>query len=135
MTIEKARKLRKMIELASVSLSDKDASTSPELFPRMKYDGSLILYKTRINWNGKIKMAAQDLWDTEANNPDNAPSLWTDIAYRDGYRIIPQVFTAADQFDLGEYGWWNDELYESTMAGNVYTPEQYPNGWKKVERS
>lgn len=129
---EKARTLRKYIEKAAGSLDDKDASVSPELFPRMKYDGSLISYKTRINWNGKIKMAAQDLWDTEQNNPDNAPTLWNDIEYKDGIRIIPEVITADRAFSLGEKGWWGDSLYESLINANVYTPAQYPQGWTLV---
>lgn len=129
---EKARTLRKYIEKAAGSLEDKDASVSPELFPRMKYDGSLISYKTRINWNGKIKMAAQDLWDAEQNNPDNAPTLWNDIEYKDGIRIIPEIITADRAFSLGEKGWWGDSFYESLINANVYTPAQYPQGWTLV---
>lgn len=124
--------LRAIIEKASAGLDDKDASMSAELFPRMKYDGALIAYKTRINWNGKIKMAAGDLWDAEQNNPDNAPNLWNDIAYKDGFRYIPEVITAGQAFSLGEKGWWLDELYESLINANVYTPSAYPQGWRKL---
>lgn len=35
-------------------------------------------------------MAAADLWDTAENNPENVPTLWEDIMYHDGYRIIPR---------------------------------------------
>lgn len=129
---DRARALRPLIEKASAGLEDKDASCGAELFPRMKYDGSLIAYKTRINWRGTVKMAAVDLWDTEQNNPDNAPALWSDIAYKDGYRYIPEVITADQAFTLGEKGWWLDELYESLIAANVYTPAAYPQGWKKL---
>lgn len=129
---DRARALRPLIEKASAGLDDRDASCGAELFPRMRYDGSLIAYKTRINWNGKIKMAAGDLWDTERNNPDNAPNLWNDISYKDGYRFIPEVITADQAFSLGEKGWWLDELYESLIDANVYTPVAYPQGWRKL---
>lgn len=132
MTRERAYRLREMMHKAAISLDDKDASAAPELFPRMKYDGSLISYQTRINWNGTVKMAAVDLWDTEENNPDNAPALWSDLKYRDGIRIIPEVITAAEMFAKGEKGWWGDELYESLIDANVYTPAQYPQGWEKI---
>ena len=128
-----ALRLRAIIETASVSLDDKTASTAPTLFPRLKQDGSLIKAGTRINYNGSIKRAAVDLWDTEANNPDNAPTLWEDILYRDGYRIIPDVITAGTAFALDELGWWGDKLYKSLLSANVYTPEQYPNGWELQE--
>ena len=130
--IERARALRPIIEQAAQSLDDKIASASAELFPKLKQDGSLVKAGTRINWNGKLKRAAVDLWDTPENNPDNAPTLWTDIAYRDGYRIAPETFTAVNAAALGEYMWFGDTLYESLMAGNVYKPEQAPTAWRIV---
>ena len=128
-----ALKLRSIVEQAAVSLDDKTASEAAALFPSLKGDGSLVSYGTRINWHGVIKKAAVDLWDTEANNPDNAPSLWEDIDYREGYRIIPETITVAAAFSAGEIGWWKDEKYRSKLAANVYTPEQYAAGWEKVE--
>ena len=128
-----ALRLRAIIETAAASLDDKTASTAPTLFPRLRQDGSLIKAGTRINYNGSIKRAAVDLWDTEANNPDNAPTLWEDILYRDGYRIIPDVITAGTAFALDELGWLGDKLYKSLLSANVYTQEQYPNGWESQE--
>jgi hypothetical protein len=123
------------IESLTESLDDATASTVIPLYPSMKYDGNLIKSGTRINWNGTLKRAAVDLWDTEQNNPDNAKALWEDIQYRDGYRIIPDVITAGLSFSNGEKGWWGDELYESTVDNNVHTPEQYAPNWKIVEQS
>ena len=132
MTREEALKLRSIVEIAAVSLDDKTASEGATLFPRLKQDGSLVRAGTRINWNGTIKRAANDLWDTEANDPDNAPTLWEDIAYREGYRIIPDTITAGTAFAKDECGWWGDVLYKSLIDANVYTPEQYPAGWEVV---
>ena len=128
-----ALRLRVIIETAAASLDDKTASTAPTLFPRLKQDGSLIKAGTRINYNGSIKRAAVDLWDTADNSPDNAPTLWEDILYRNGYRIIPDVITAGTAFALDELGWWGDKLYKSLLSANVYTPEQYPRGWELQE--
>lgn len=129
MTMEKARELRRLIEKASASLDDRAASMGAELFPRLKYDGSLIAAGTRINWNGTLKIAAVDLWDEERNSPDNAPTLWQSIAYREGIRIIPATIAAETAFAKGERGWWGDAVYESLIDANVHTPEQYPDGW------
>lgn len=131
--IEKARACRKAIIAAVPSLDDKTASTSTELFPRLLENGALVKAGSRINWRGTLKRAAVDLWDTEENNPDNAPTLWEDIAYRNGYRIIPEVITATLAFALGECGYWGDTLYRSTINANVYTPEQYADGWEVIE--
>lgn len=130
--LENARRLRKIIEIASESLDDAVASESPELFRSLKNNGDLIEVGTRINWNGIIKRASTNLWDTEANNPDNAPTLWEDILYRNGIRIIPEVITVGTAFAKGEKGWWGDTLYKSLIDNNVWTPADYPTGWEIV---
>lgn len=124
--------LRSIVEKASASLDDKTASTAALLFPRLKQDGSLVSAGTRINWNGTIKKASVDLWDTAENNPDNAPTLWADLAYRDGIRIIPEVITVILAFKKDELGWWGDVLYRSKVDGNVYTPAVYPDNWERM---
>lgn len=132
MTRNEALKLRAIVEQAVASLDDKTASEGATLFPRLKQGGALVSAGTRINWNGVIKRAAVDLWDTAENNPDNAPTLWEDIAYRDGYRIIPETITVGTAFAKDECGWWGDVLYKSLIDANVYTPEQYAAGWEAI---
>lgn len=127
-----AMRYRGAIEIAAQSLDDAAASTAPVLFPKLKGDGSLISAGTRINRSGTVYRASADLWDTEENSPENAPALWEQIGYLDGYRIIPTVITAALAFALGECGWWDGKLYRSKIAANVHTPEQYPDGWEIV---
>ena len=133
MTRARAIQLRAVIEQAAQTLDEKTISEAPELCRALKQDGSLVRAGTRINWNGTIKKAAVDIWDTEANDPDHAPSLWADIAYRDGYRIIPETITVTTAFSKGEKGWWTDgKLYESKVDSNVYTPAQYADNWKEI---
>lgn len=130
---EKARALRPLIERAAASLSDADASMSAELFPKLKQDGSLVEAGTRINWNGKVKKNGAALWDREENDPDHAPTLWADLEYRDGIRVIPEVITTTTLFSEGELGWWGDVLYRSKVNGNAYTPAQYAANWEVVK--
>ena len=131
--LEAAKPVRAAMDRAGGMLNDAEASSVAALYPTLTYDGQLVKAGTRINWYGQLKRAAVDLWDTKTNTPDNAPSLWEDINYKDGYRIIPGVITAGTAFARGERGWWKDELYESRMAANVYTPDEYPSGWRLVE--
>lgn len=133
LTADEVNRLFIMQNINTVITDDATASRVVEFHPEMKYDGSLIPAKTRINWKGTLKRSAVDIWDTEQNNPDNAPTLWEDIAYRDGFRIIPEVITATLAFSEGECGWWGDTLYRSTVNGNVYTPAVYPANWELVE--
>lgn len=116
------------------NMDDATASTVPALFDGMQYDGNLIPSGSRINWHGGLKRAAVDLWDTKENNPENAPTLWEDINYRDGARVIPDTITATLAFAKNELGWWHvdGKIYKSKVAGNVYTPEVYPANWEVV---
>lgn len=131
MTRSEAQKLIADIVKLRESATDAQASLSVSVYPTLKQDGSLIKFGTRINYNGTIIRAAVDLYDTETNSPKNAPTLWETLNYKDGYRIIPEVITVGTAFSKGELGWWNDELYESLVDSNVYTPDQYAPYWSK----
>ena len=130
---ESLKRRAKIIESGKSLVDDKTASFAPEMYDEMKYDGNLIKAGTRINWHGVLKKAAVDLWDTEENNPDNAPALWADLDYKDGYRIIPSVITVTTAFSKDECGWWDGVLYRSLVDANVYTPAVYPANWEVVE--
>lgn len=141
MIISKAEaiRMRRIIETSvstSADVDDKTVSTVPTLLPEFKNDGSVLVFGARINWKGKVKkVAVAALYQRADQNPDNAPTLWADIPYKDGYRIIPEVITTAAAFAYGEIGWWKDgHLYKSIRPdGNVHTPEEAPNMWELFE--
>ena len=132
LTRAKALKIRAMAMEVATEMTDPEASTLPEMFPKLKQDGSLVKAGTRINWDGALMKAAADLWDTAENNPDNAPTLWEKLDYINGYRVIPETITVTTAFSKGERGVWKDAVYESLQDANVWNPEQFAAGWKKV---
>lgn len=133
MTREQAIKLRSLIEKASTSLTDKEASEGADLFPRLKGEGSLVEYGTRINWHGTIKRASVDLWDTVENDPDHAPDLWDDIDYREGLRVLSGPISASTPVQVDEICWYKDERWRNTLGvPSVYLPDEYPAGWELV---
>ncbi len=123
-----------IIHSALAYLPDQDASRFIEHTPTLKGDGALVKVGTRINWDGALKRAAVDLWDREDQNPDNAPTLWEDINYHKGYRVIPEVITAGLAFAKNEIGYWppDGNLYRAINNATVWTPTAYPAGWEKV---
>lgn len=129
---EAARLFESLEKMRNIT-PDSVASETVDAYQKLNEDGQLIKVGTRINWNGQIKRARSDMWDTELNNPDNAPTLWEDINYKQGYRIIPEVIMASAAFADGECGWWNDTLYCSLIGGNVWTPDTYPAGWELAQ--
>lgn len=133
MNFELFQNLHAVVDISRKLVDDKTASLAPDLYDQLMEDGRLVEHGTRINWNGALKRAAVDLWDTKENNPDNAPELWEDINYRAGHRIIPDVITVGLAFSNGETGWWGDVLMRSKADNNVWTPDQYPDYWEDVE--
>jgi hypothetical protein len=131
--LEQAYALRAALDKLAEHATDAIASMAVIAYPKLDGNNTLIKSGTRINWNGVLKRATVDIWDTELNNPDNAPTLWEDINYREGYRIIPEVITVGLAFAEGEIGWWNNVLYRSKVNANVYTPDTYPDNWEVVE--
>ena len=131
--IERARQFRKSGIAWAKDLPDNEASTVPSLYEGMKYDGTLIEAGTRKQWGDKLMKAAVDLWDREENNPDNAPTLWEELQYKDGVRIIPTLISVTAAFSQNELGYWeeDDSVYKSLVNGNVFTPVEYPPNWEK----
>ena len=115
------------------NVPEADISLHPDLFPRLKGDGSLIKAGAHINWHGTIKRAANALWDTEENNPDNAPTLWNDIAYREGLRVLTGPIPATNPVQVDEICWYKDEKWRNISGvPSVYLPDEYPTGWEVV---
>lgn len=134
MTREEAEKFIEAIKAVRENTDDKNASRGVALYPTLKADNSLIKAGTRINHNGVLYKAAVDLWDREENSPENAPTLWEEIQYYEGVRIIPEVITAAGAFAKDELGYWkaDGKVYKSLIEANVYTPAAYPQGWEVI---
>ena len=130
LTLEEVQRLTLRKQVNSLDLDDATASRMVEYYPEMSGDGSLIKAGTKINWGGQLKKAAVDLWDTAGNSPDNAPTLWADIAYKDGIRIIQETISAADAFAKGELGWRDGHIYKSGMDGNVWVPGTQGAPWE-----
>ena len=115
------------------ALTDPQASMVVDIYPSLKGNGELVKAGTRIKYDDIIYKAAVDMWDTAENTPNNAPTLWEVLNYKDGYRIIPKVLTVTSAFAKDECGWWEDVLYKSLIDNNVYTPVEYAAGWAIVK--
>lgn len=122
----------------SLTIDNATAGRMIDCFPLMSEvcaAGALIPAKTRIRddkdasviWRNNV-----DLWNTEANSPVNAPTLWDKIAYHDGIRIIPDTIPATLAWMNGELGWRDGHVYKSGMDGNVYLPGTVGALWEQL---
>jgi len=63
--------------------------------------------------------------------PDTAVSLYKKVGItEEGYPEWVQPLGASDAYSTGDIVSYNGVLYESTIEGNVWAPDSYPQGWE-----
>lgn len=135
------KKALPFIQLSTSTYSTGECCTAAGHVWRSKQDG--------VNWSpetnpefwtdlGTIEDVMSDDWtDLEQPEPDE-PS--TDPEEPEQGETEPETYPefkqptgAHDAYNTGDRVRYNDKIYESTMDGNVYSPDAYPQGWKEVE--
>ena len=67
--------------------------------------------------------------------PDTATSLYKKIGVTgQGYPEWVQPLGASDCYNTGDIVSYNGMLYQSTIDGNVWSPDAYPQGWKECTK-
>lgn len=128
-------KIRSMIEKAAVSLADDDAIVAPELFPAWAV-GVAYAVDERIRYGEKLYRCVQAHTSQADWKPDSTPALWTEVAKPGEIPVWKQPTGAQDAYRIGDKVWYpdvNTTVYESVIDNNVWSPVDYPQGWKLVE--
>ena len=134
--IEKARALRRKIETLSASLDDEQALETVELFPIWKAD-TVYTAGDRVRYNDVLYKALQGHTSQADWTPDTAVSLFTRVLIPEP-SIIPvwEQPTSTNAYMTGDrvyYPTAQDDVYESLIDNNVWSPAAYPQGWKVIE--
>lgn len=134
MTIEEARKLRKFIEKAALSLTDADALNAVLLYPEWKPDTAYAA-GDRIRYNGKLYKVIQAHTSQADWRPNELPALYSEVAPEGVIPVWVQPTGAQDAYMTGDkvhYPAENDPIYESLIDNNVWSPTDNPAGWKML---
>ena len=131
---EHAYKLRELMHKAAVSLGDEDALEAVELFPAWAV-GVAYAADERIRCGEKLYRCVQAHTSQADWTPNAAPALWTEVAKPGEIPVWKQPTGAQDAYNRGDRVRYPDEagaVYESTVDGNVWPPDVYPEGWKML---
>ena len=134
MTREKAVRLRRMIETAAISLGDEDALEAVELFPAWAV-GKAYATDERIRYGEKLYRCVQAHTSQSNWTPDATPALYTEVAKPGEIPVWKRPGGAQDAYNRGDRVWYPEKgtaVYESLTDGNVWPPDAYPEGWKKI---
>ena len=131
-SLETARKLRKLIEKAAVSLPDEDALTAVALFPRWR-EGVAYSVNDRIRYADKLYRVVQAHTSQADWTPDATPALYTEVALPGEIPVWKQPTGSQDAYNKGDKVHYPDAdgpVYESLIDANIWSPEAYPAGWQ-----
>ena len=129
-SIEKARQLRKYIEIASTFLTDTEALEAVELFPNWQ-TGTAYKVGIRVRYGDKLYRCEQAHTSQADWTPNATPALWTAVAEPGEIPVWIQPTGAQDAYRLGDkvhFPTADDPVYVSTIDYNTYRPDTY--GWK-----
>lgn len=63
--------------------------------------------------------------------PDKTPALYDAIGLNEsGYPIWSRPTGSHDAYNKGDIVDYNGTLYKSLIDGNIYSPDEYPQGWE-----
>lgn len=130
--LELAQKLRPYIEKAALSLSDEDALEATNLFPNWA-DATAYAKDERVRYEGILYRCLQAHTSQAAWTPVAAPSLWAKVLIPDS-NVIPEWEQpdSTNPYQIGDKVMFDGKVYESVISNNIWSPAQYPAGWKEV---
>ena len=138
--LQAAEQFRKALQMFAASLSDDQAMEVATIYdswePGKNYiAGTFLTFGQNGVGDPQLYKVAQSHTSQENWTPDTTPALYVAIGLDEGgYPVWSQPTGAHDAYNNGDIVDFNGDLYESLIDGNVYSPEAYPAGWKKVER-
>lgn len=128
---------RMQLPAMAATMTDEQAISVSTLWPEWSADS--VSYKV-----DDVVQHADHLWrceqahtSQESWTPDAAPSLWSQIDIAgDGVDVWTQPTGAHNAYNVGDrvhYPTASDPIYVSTIDGNVWSPDAYPQGWQLEE--
>lgn len=135
--IERARTLRaKIEELAVDNLEDEVAVDYTELFPLWDGGGKAYVAGDRVRYGGTLFKVLQNHTSQADWPPESAVSLFAEVLIPDPDAIpVWQQPDSTNPYMIGDrvhYPAEDSPVYESIIDNNVYSPEDYPTGWREV---
>lgn len=127
--------IKKIAQFLSTNLTDEQAVEVSDLYPEFEIGHD---YKTgdRFQYNRSLFKVNQNHTSQAQWVPGEVgtESLYTNLMLDEsGYQIWKQPTGAHDAYNTGDvvrYPDANGQLYKSTIDGNVWAPDAYPQGWE-----
>ena len=120
---------RIMTDVAISYLDDEQAESVTALFPDWE-DGKAYAVGDRVKYNGLLYRCVQAHTSQADWTPDAVPALWVRTSTEEWPEWI-QPTGAQDAYNKGDKVTYKGEHYICLIDGNVWSPDDYPQGWEK----
>lgn len=131
-----AEQMRAALQMWAVTLPDEKKMIVATVFPAYEVGkayvaGDVFTYGTNAVGDPQLYQVLQDHTSAAEWTPDEAASLYKPVGVTEsGFPEWAQPVGASDAYNAGDVVSYNGTLYKSTIDGNVWNPEAYPQGWE-----
>ena len=136
--LQALEQMRKVLQMFAASLTEEQALEVSTIYDAWEVGktytiGTYLTYGENNVGDPQLYKVVQEHVSQAAWTPDATASLYVAIGLdKEGYPIWSQPTGAHDAYNTGDIVDYNGSLYESLIDGNVYSPDGYPAGWKKL---
>ena len=133
--LQAAEQLRKVLQMFAATLTAEQALEIATVYPAWETGhayavGDIISYGENSVGDPQLYKVVQAHTSQSDWTPDSVPALYDAFGLDDGgYPIWSQPSGAHDAYNQGDIVNYNGTLYQSTINGNVWSPDVYPAGW------
>ena len=136
--MQAAEQMRKALQFFTQTLTDEQAMEIATVYPvyevGKKYKADeMFIYGENAVGDPQLYRVVQEHTAQVDWTPDKTPALYTPIGLdAEGHPIWSKPTGSHDAYNMGDIVDYNGTLYKSLIDGNVYSPEEYPQGWEEV---
>ena len=134
--LQAAEQLRRALQMFTATLTEEQALEIATVYPVWEANhayqvGDIISYGTNSAGDPQLYKVvqahtSQDNWRPGAGTESLYDAFGLDES---GYPLWAQPSGAHDAYNQGDIVNYNGTLYQSTINGNVWSPDVYPAGW------
>lgn len=138
--LQALEQLRRAIQMFAQTLSNEEAMEITSVYPKYEIGKSykaneLFTYGTNEVGDEQLYRVVQEHTSQADWIPSETASLYEPIGLNSaGYPVWSKPSGAHDAYNKGDIVDYSGTLYESLIDGNVYSPDEYPAGWKVYEK-
>ena len=136
--LQAAEQLRRALQLYASTLTPararEVATVYPKWEPGVTYPANTYLpYGEDANGDPILYQTIQAVTSAAEFPPDTTNTLYNRVSLDEsGYPIWSQPTGAHDAYNTGDIVSHNGTLYKSKIDGNVWPPDEYPDGWEDL---